>query len=141
MIKQNYFSVESKHEIPRQKGSLTPAPGYGRIDGSNGSIHWQVLLQDNQIDIVSRRDIADDCRYLLEDRSRSILTPCIQKKVEKVQNYMYGVKRVNITLNDGTEFKNVFIAWNKEITFVPGYDELPFDATDILEIAQGDLDD
>lgn len=129
----------AKHEIPKQKGSLTPAPGYGRIDVSNGSIYWQVLLKDNQVDVVSRRDIAEDCRYLLKDKYNYLLSPNIQKEVEKLKDYMYGVKLVNITLNNGTKFKNVQIAWNKEVIFVPTYDEIPFDAKDIIDVSIGGL--
>ena len=56
----------AKHEIPKAKGSFAMAPGYGRIDMADGSIYWQVILQKNEVDVVSRRSIADDCRALAE---------------------------------------------------------------------------
>ena len=52
----------AKHEVKGIKGSIAPAPGYGRIDMTDGSIYWMVDLGDNHVDIVSRRAIADELR-------------------------------------------------------------------------------
>ena len=60
----------AKHEIPKA-GRYALAPGYGRIHMEHGSIYWQVLLGDNEIDIISRRELADECERLTKDRSRS----------------------------------------------------------------------
>jgi hypothetical protein len=55
----------AKHEIKGIRGSVAPAPGYGRIDMTNGSIYWMVDLGDNAVDIVSRRTIADELRSIV----------------------------------------------------------------------------
>src|SRR5262249_10517237 len=56
----------AKHELPKAKGSLAMAPGYGRIDMENGSICWQVLLRNNEVDTLSGRTIADQCRKVID---------------------------------------------------------------------------
>src|SRR2546426_2598687 len=43
----------AKHEIPKKKGSIALAPGYGRIDQTNGSIYWMVSLGGNKVDMIS----------------------------------------------------------------------------------------
>jgi hypothetical protein len=44
------------------------APGYGRIDMLTGSIYWLVELRGDEVDLVSRRTLADECRRLALDR-------------------------------------------------------------------------
>jgi hypothetical protein len=55
----------AKHEIKGARRSVAPAPGYGRIDMTNGSIYWMVDLGDSAVDIVSRRTIADELRSIV----------------------------------------------------------------------------
>jgi hypothetical protein len=55
----------AKHEVPKLHGVSATAPGYGRIDGMNGSIYWQVDLGDNVVDLVSRRSLADQLKTLV----------------------------------------------------------------------------
>ncbi len=55
----------AKHEVPKRKGELAMAPGYGRIDESDGSIYWFVDLGDNYLDMISRRAIADQLRRIV----------------------------------------------------------------------------
>jgi len=54
----------AKHEVPK-RSQRALAPGYGRIDGFDGSIYWQVDLGDNFVDIVSRRSLADHLRGIV----------------------------------------------------------------------------
>ena len=54
----------AKHEVPKSGGMLANAPGYGRIDMSDGSIYWMISLRDRTDQIVSRRSVADACRGL-----------------------------------------------------------------------------
>ncbi len=54
----------AKHEVPKRKGELAMAPGYGRIDESDGSIYWFVDLGDNYVDMVSRRGVGDELRQI-----------------------------------------------------------------------------
>ena len=58
----------AKHEVPK-KGQRAIAPGYGRIDYSDGSIYWQVDLGGNVVDIVSRRSLADGLRRAVIGRT------------------------------------------------------------------------
>lgn len=58
----------AKHEVPKRKGELAMAPGYGRIDESSGSIYWFVDLGNNYVDMVSRRTIGDHLRQVVIGR-------------------------------------------------------------------------
>jgi hypothetical protein len=51
----------AKHEVPK-KSQRAIAPGYGRIDYSDGSIYWQVDMGGRVVDIVSRRSLSDGLR-------------------------------------------------------------------------------
>jgi hypothetical protein len=53
----------AKHEVPKSK-LVAVAPGYGRIDYATGAIYWQVDLKDDTVDVINRREIADDLRRL-----------------------------------------------------------------------------
>jgi hypothetical protein len=124
----------AKHEVPKTKGVVALAPGYGRINMQNGSIYYQVLLRDKEIDIISRKDIADLCRELDKDRSCVMLPWQVRKSLESVTEYAYGLKLVIVKLGDGKEFKDVHIAWNKEVLYVNQYESLPFSVSDVIEV-------
>lgn len=49
-------------------------------------------------------------------------------------NEGYGAKRVVVTLDDGTEYAGVRVAWGKEVVAVLGHDEIPFDVTRIADV-------
>lgn len=127
----------AKHEVPKIKGSFALAPGYGRIDMVTGSIYWQVVLRGNEVDIVSRRAIADASRELAKDWSTAILPKHIQAKMENLPEHSYGVKRVTVILEDKTEYRDAFIAWNREVLLVRGSDGIPFDASKIVDVRDG----
>jgi hypothetical protein len=57
----------AKHEVPKSRGLVAFAPGYGRIDSFTGSIYWQIDLKDNTVDVINRRSIADDLKGLRLD--------------------------------------------------------------------------
>jgi hypothetical protein len=59
----------AKHEVPKRKGERAMAPGYGRIDGFDGSIYWMVDLGNNAVDIVSRRSLSEGLRLAVIGRS------------------------------------------------------------------------
>ena len=48
--------------------------------------------------------------------------------------YSYGVIRVVVTLDDGTKYYDVFIAWAKEIVKVGTSEQVPFDPARIIQI-------
>jgi hypothetical protein len=124
----------AKHEVPREAGSIAMAPGYGRIDMPTGSIYWQVALGGNEVDIVSRAAIAEDCRRLAEERELFILPVPAQEIVSRLPNESYGVKRIAVTLDDGATYSGVRVAWSKEVLFVEGHDEIPFDVSRVVDV-------
>ncbi len=124
----------AKHEIPKQKESIALAPGYGRIDTTTGSIYWQVALRGNEVDMISRRAIADAVRELVEDRPQRILPRQIQRKLKKLPEHSYGVKRVAVVLEDKTEYNGVFVAWDKEVIGVHGFGAIPFDVNKVIDV-------
>lgn len=124
----------AKHELPKHKGSFAIAPGYGRIDMTDGSIYWQIVLQGNEIDLVSRQSIARNCRALLEDRSYAILPKNIQEKVRRFSTGGYGTNTVTVFLEDGTAYSKVLVAWSKEVIHASGYEEVPFDARKVVDV-------
>lgn len=124
----------AKHEVPKEKGSFAMAPGYGRIDMTTGSLQWQVVLQGNEVDLISRRSLADECRELVKDRSHLILPINIQEKIKAYPKHSYALKQVTLVLKDGTEYKNVLVAWYREVIHVSGHDKVPFDADDVADV-------
>ena len=57
----------AKHQM-QGSNTDTPHPGYGRISPLNGSISWRVMYEeDNFESLISRRDLADECRAMLNN--------------------------------------------------------------------------
>ncbi len=123
----------AKHEIP-QSGGYALAPGYGRIHMEHGSIYWQVLLGDNEIDIVSRRDLADECGRGTKDRSRYILPRPIQDRVKTFPKRSYALRQVAVRLKDGSEYRRVLVYWSKVVVSVLGRPDIPFDARQVVDV-------
>ena len=98
------------------------------------SIFWQIVLQGNEVDLMSRQSIARNCRALLEDRSHAILPKNIQEKVIRFPNDGYGTKAVTIFLEDGTAYSKVLVAWSKEVIHASGYEDVPFDARKVVDV-------
>src|SRR5882672_7151262 len=124
----------AKHEMPKAKGSTAPAPGYGRIHNETGAIYYQVLLRGNEVDMISRRDIADDCRNLLVDKKTTFLPVGVRPQLKKIAEWGYGVKRVRVTLANGRICGGVFISWNMEVIGISQHTEAAFDARDVVRI-------
>lgn len=124
----------AKHEVPRSKATSAMAPGYGRIDMTNSSIYWQVILKGNEVDLASGRAIADECRKLTEERTLAILPKAMQIKLRQLPEYSYGIKRVDLVIEDGTKYKDVYIAWNKEIVLVSNFKSVPFDVEKVVDV-------
>ena len=126
----------AKHEMPGKKGRYAMAPGYGRIDMFTGSIDWQVVLRGNEVDVISRREIADDCRRLALNRDVFILPEHVQEQIEKIPDHSYGVKRIAVVLEDGTVKSGVYVSWAKEVLSVEGYEAVPFDVACVVEVRE-----
>lgn len=123
----------AKHEIPRSEGSFGMYPGYSRIDMITGSISWSVGLGNNEVDIITRQQISESCRKLAIDRPLAILPREIQEKLKPIPQVSYGNKRVILILEDSTEYE-CYVAWNKEIGRVEGFDDIPFDPNKIRDV-------
>ena len=62
------------------------------------------------------------------------LPPKFEKQVLEFPEYSYGVTRIVVTLDDGSKFNDVFIAWGKEIIKVGPSEQVPFNPSKIVEI-------
>ena len=58
----------------------------------------------------------------------------LQALVLDFPEYSQGVNRITVRLADGREFGDVFVAWGAEIVKVQGYESLPFDPSQIVEV-------
>jgi hypothetical protein len=123
----------AKHEVPK-KSLYGVGAGYSRIN-YDGSIQYHVPLGGNEVDTITRRQIAADIRDLQNDRPLFILAPDLQKRVEKFKRLSYGTKGAVLVLNDGSQFESV-IAWNKHVVFVRGYGVPPFGPADVADVVE-----
>jgi len=133
----------AKHELPGQKGVTATAPGYGRIDMSNGSIYWQVELTQQEVDVVSRRSIAQELSTLIESIDHRVLNSELQAKIRTFPKFSYALKKVTAVLKDGQRFPGTLIAWNKIIVAILERDDVPFDAIVVADVLHedGHIDD
>jgi hypothetical protein len=136
----------AKHEMPDDAGGRgIPAmnPGYARIDTLSASIQWQTSLRDTpsgqiEVDVLTRKGIAEDCIKLARVRNYPILPRKVQAKLQnrapKEAWNSWGVHKVSVTLKDGTEYRNVFVGWYKEVLGLGGQHGIPFDPEDIVDV-------
>jgi hypothetical protein len=125
----------AKHEVPRRAGVYAAAPGYARIDMSNGSMLWQLELGRNEIEVASRRGLADGLRVLAKQNDR-ILSPAMQEKVAALEREGYGLNRVVAVLDDKTEVPGVRVLWATEVVAVDGHERIPFDVGSVVDLRQ-----
>jgi hypothetical protein len=123
----------AKHEKPSKKGSLAAAPGSGRLD-MNGSIQWFVSLEDNEVDMVSRREIADQCRAISMRRTIALLPKQYRKVVGGFPRIAYGTWCIKVRLDDGSIYSGVIVAWAQEILRVFGHRKIPFKVDRIVGV-------
>ena len=123
----------AKHEIPKSRGAAAMAPGYGRIDMRTGSIYWQIVLEENEVDLVSRKTIADECRAFPNLPRKVILPRPVQARLAGFPRHSYGTKRVKVKLKNGRVIEGVIVSWDKIVTFVEG-GRRRFDARRVVEI-------
>jgi hypothetical protein len=58
----------------------------------------------------------------------------LQTRVLEFPEYSQGVNRIVVRLADGREFSDVFVGWGVEIIRVEGFNELPFDPNQIIDV-------
>ena len=64
----------------------------------------------------------------------NILPERVQEKVRSLGESSYGATRVTVVLDDGTRIPDVYVAWEKEIVKVGGYQEVFFDAARVVDV-------
>ena len=109
------------------------APGYARIDMSDGSMLWQIELGRNEAAMVSRHELADALRALAKQNDRILPAP-MQDKIATLTREGYGLNRVVATLDDGTDFPGVHVLWATEVVAVEGHEEVPFDVGAVVDV-------
>jgi hypothetical protein len=68
----------AKHEIPKtgKYQMIAEHPGYTRFDTVfTGSAYWQFTLKDDIVDVIQRRDIANEFLRITEDPEREETVP------------------------------------------------------------------
>ena len=58
----------------------------------------------------------------------------LQEKVLAMPEYSHGVSRIRVTLDDGSRFSDVFVAWGTEIVKVGTSVQIPFDPSKIVSV-------
>jgi len=58
----------------------------------------------------------------------------LREMLNAIPEYSYGVTRIRVTLEDGSRFNDVFVAWGREIVKVGISQEIPFDASRIVSV-------
>lgn len=127
----------AKHETPKGNQYASGA-GYGRI-GHDRSIQFQIPLGKREVTALSRRDISSDLRNMRSDHPLCVLTPAIQMAIEKLPQSSYGIRRVLMTLDDGSVYEGA-IAWRRHIVWVKGFDMPPFSADRVVQIKEAPRD-
>ncbi len=86
----------AKHEIPKtgKHQMFAEAPGYTRFDTiATGSAYWQFVLKDDTVDVVQRRDVANEFLRITEDPERDGMAPTDAPLVEEEEQPPRKVKR------------------------------------------------
>jgi len=123
----------AKHEVPKGNEYGSGA-GYARID-IDRSVQFHVPLGDNEITMVSRRGIERDLRRMADGRPLFVISEKLQKAVAKLPKSSYGIRRVRMTLDDGTAHEGA-IAWTRHIVWVKGHPMPPFEATRVVAVEE-----
>lgn len=126
----------AKHEVPKADKQYGAGAGYGRID-IDRSIQFHIPLGKNEVTMISRRGIVRDLRRMGDGRPLFVINEALQKMLAKLPYSSYGIHRVRMVLDDGTEFGGA-IAWMRHIVWVKGHAMPPFDASRVakIELAQ-----
>ena len=57
-----------------------------------------------------------------------------QDKVAAMPEYKYGAARIKVTLDDGTTYRDVYVAWGEEIIKVGESESIPFNPEKIVSV-------
>jgi hypothetical protein len=98
---------------------------------ASGSTYWEIFTRNKEVQVISRRDVAAGCRALAEDTPLRVLPKSVQAEVARLPNQSYGVKRVVLTIDNGSEFE-ALVGWNKQVLGVIGFEGIPFNLERVI---------
>ena len=58
----------------------------------------------------------------------------IQEQINSFPESSYGVNRVTVILDDGTEYRTVYVAWAREVVRVGDSERIPFDPARVVQV-------
>jgi hypothetical protein len=58
----------------------------------------------------------------------------IQERINDMPEYSYGCNRVIVTLDDGREISDVYVAWAKEVVRVGKSEKISFDPSRVVDV-------
>ena len=62
------------------------------------------------------------------------LPVAIAQRVGDFPEWRMGAQRIKVVLADGRTFSDVYVAWGREIVRVGGYEDIPFDASEVVDV-------
>lgn len=63
-----------------------------------------------------------------------LLPADIRDRIAGMPEYRHGVNRVVVSLKDGSEFRDVYVAWATEVIRVGDSEVVPFDPADVVNV-------
>ena len=78
-------------------------------------------------------------KSIFVEESQRLLKETLTKKIRKFPPVIKGGYLVTAILQDGTKVENVFIAYRSQVLGVYGYDRLPFDVSEIVDLEPTNL--
>ena len=68
------------------------------------------------------------------EQMSTTLPDSVVEKVLAFPEWRMGAKRIKVVLADGRSFSSVEVAWGRDVVRVAGYEEVPFDAADVVAV-------
>ena len=77
----------AKHEMAGKERLFAEAPGFGGVNKLTGSMYWQIVLSENTVTIIERRELADQFMGILswheEEEAALALAKTHKKRVSR----------------------------------------------------------
>ena len=88
-------------------------------------------------DVLRSLPLVDQDHYIgmADGRPLFVISEKLQKAVAKLPKSSYGIRRVRMTLDDGTAHEGA-IAWTRHIVWVKGHPMPPFEATRVVAVEE-----
>ena len=88
---------------------------------------------------IRRENAANRFRSVYVDKERRLLPFPVREKLKGTPETIRGGHLVNARLKDGREISNLFIAGGEEILGIYDREDMPFEASEILDVEQVDM--